>query len=198
MNSAPAIFGSSAFPEVLNWAFEHPDREFTLGDLEAAGLPASHESLHRAMERARTAGALERRRVGRSYLYRLNQQISWLSDLRGLLFKTVGLPSRIRAALEVAIPPVEQAFLFGSVARGDDTSRSDVDLLVVGDLSQFEVARLLHDQCGELGREVNPVVIPRGELERRLHDGDPFFTEIFSGPKLWLIGDRDRPRDSDR
>ena len=84
---------------------------------------------------------------------------------------------------------LDLAFIYGSVARGQDTSASDVDLLLVSEtLGYADVMAALHPAIERLGRQVNPTIYTRDELARRIREGNAFVTKLLAQPKLWLIG----------
>ena len=72
---------------------------------------------------------------------------------------------------------VEAVYVFGSFARNEEHNNSDLNLLVVGD-----VPGRVFERIGEVLRRtplpVEPIVIRRGDLERRLAAGHPFYTRI--------------------
>ena len=84
---------------------------------------------------------------------------------------------------------VELAFVYGSVASGKTTARSDVDLLVVGDVSLTEIVPALRTAEARLGREVNPSVYPVKEFRDKMKHDTPFLKRILAGPKLFVTGD---------
>jgi predicted nucleotidyltransferase len=75
--------------------------------------------------------------------------------------------------------------LFGSLARGTPTPRSDADVLVVIETSEHEQPR---DRVPDLLRAMSPVpcpvdlfVVTRGEFERARQDRDPLVREALEG-----------------
>ncbi len=50
-----------------------------------------------------------------------------------------------------SISSVERALLFGSRARGDHKERSDIDLALVGDVSDSDVAKIRYFFAEEVG-----------------------------------------------
>lgn len=84
---------------------------------------------------------------------------------------------------------VEVAFVFGSVARGAETSSSDVDLFVLGKAKFAEVADLVAPLRQRLGREVNAVAMSRKDFEAQRARGDRFVVRVMAEPKLLVIGD---------
>lgn len=86
---------------------------------------------------------------------------------------TLGGLRKLASDLAGDFPGVE-VFVFGSFARGEEHEGSDIDLLVVGDLPGR-----IFDRVGEvLARTdlpVEPIVIGRETLQRRLAEGHPLF-----------------------
>ena len=95
----------------------------------------------------------------------------------------------LRQRLEPLKGRVEAAFIYGSVAAARDDHRSDLDLFVIGDLSSFQVDELLLGARDAIGRDLNLVVYPRDTVLIRLAEQHPFFTEVFVGPKLMVVGE---------
>jgi predicted nucleotidyltransferase len=187
-SAAQALFGSETLPRLLEALAADPDRGFTTGELEAR-IGASHDSTFRALQRAVAAGLAVRQAVGRQYVYRVDASSPIYPEVRTLLSKLFGPAQLLRRALAGLGPPeLEAAFLFGSAARAQDRLDSDLDVFVVGDISRFALSRQLRDAERELGREVNAMAYPRGELAERLAAGDGFLLEVFRQPKLMLAG----------
>ncbi len=185
------LWGSSTFPRVLARLLEERDREFSFADL--VGLAgANRESVHRALRRAIAAGLVTRRRVGNQFVYRARTESPILAEMSALMAKTSGIQRLLTEALAAAgRPSVELAFLFGSAARGSSRSDSDVDLMVIGAATRIDVARMLREVQGKVGRRINAVAYTRDEVARRLQDGDAFFLEVWAEPKVMLIGTED-------
>jgi predicted nucleotidyltransferase len=106
-----------------------------------------------------------------------------------LVLKTSGLADVLRSKLRD--PKIEWAFVFGSIARGEETAASDVDLTVVGDLGLRGVTSLLSGAADQIGREINPHVLRRAELLKRKAARDPFLTRLLAEPKIFVVGDPD-------
>jgi predicted nucleotidyltransferase len=83
---------------------------------------------------------------------------------------------------------VEQAFVYGSMARGTEHAHSDVDLLAIGELEFADVVLALAPAQAVLRREINPTVFTRAEFERKRKQGDSFVAQVWRGPKLWVVG----------
>jgi predicted nucleotidyltransferase len=106
-----------------------------------------------------------------------------------LVLKTGGLADLLRTAL--TDPRIEWAFVFGSVARGEETAESDVDLLVIGEIGLREVTGLLSGLAEQVGREINPHILRRAEFLKRKGRKEAFLMRVLAAPKLFLVGDAD-------
>ena len=81
--------------------------------------------------------------------------------------------------------PVEEVWLFGSLARGEVHEGSDIDLLVVGDFHErFPLRAGPILQMTDL--PLQPFCYTREELERMKAEGNPFIlTALKTGQRLW-------------
>jgi predicted nucleotidyltransferase len=100
------------------------------------------------------------------------------------------LLSDLRAALRTE-PRIVAALLFGSVARGDDTPQSDVDLAVAidGEHDLTDLHRLRTRLARKIGRRVDlfdldDLMVERGLLAGVLEDGRPLVDRAYVWPRL--------------
>ncbi|MGH8377520.1 MAG: ArsR family transcriptional regulator, partial [Gammaproteobacteria bacterium] len=66
--------------------------------------------------------------------------------------------------------------------------RSDVDLMVVGEVPFEDVVLAVHSVQERLRREVNPVVMSPHDFTRKRKNKERFVTRVLSEPKLILLG----------
>ncbi len=190
---AGALFGASR-RAILALLYGRPDEAFYLREIaRTAGLTPS--SLQRDLATLTDAGIVERTRRGHQVYFRANRECPVFDELRGLVVKTFGVLDVLRDALAPLEPRVAIAFVYGSVARGEDRPGSDVDVLVVGDVKFGEVVEALAASELRLGREVNPTVYPRHEFARKLRERDHFLATVVADKKLFLVGGENELRD---
>jgi len=109
--------------------------------------------------------------------------------LRGLIEKTAGLLPTLQRMLEPFRARIDCAFVYGSVARGQEHALSDVDLLVVGSVGLAELAPALRKAESRFGREVNVTLYSAREFRNKVAK-DHFLTEVLRGPKGFVKGDQ--------
>lgn len=187
--AAVRLFGRTRHA-ILGLLYAHPDREFYQQEItQTAGVNLS--AVQRELDNLLAAGVVRRRRHGNRVYYRAERDSPLFPDLQGIVLKTVGLADVLRAALVPVAERIEVAFVFGSLAAGDAGVESDVDLMVIGRAGLRQIAPLLAEASGTLGREVNPVALSPGEWARRRAEGDHFITTVARAPKLFVLGAAD-------
>lgn len=186
-NLSDALFTQTQ-QRVLGYLFGQPGRRSTVSELiNATG--AGSGAVQREVARLAGSGLLRVEKSGNQKLYSANPASPIHAELVAIVRKTFGLAEPLKEALAPLSGQLGLAFIYGSVARGEDTSASDVDLLLVSEtLGYADVMAALHPAIERLGRQVNPTIYTRDELARRLRDGNAFVTKLLAQPKLWLIG----------
>lgn len=183
------LFSSSLRVKILAHFFFHPGQAFHVRGL-AAELRESPGTVARELRRLETAGILSSAPVGNQKHSTLRKDSPILDDLRNLFLKTAGAGAELRAALE-RIPGLELAFLYGSYARGDAHASSDLDLMVIGQASDRELAPAVARIERRLKRPVNYALFTRREAEKKARKKGEFLHQVLSGPKIMLIGKAD-------
>jgi predicted nucleotidyltransferase len=90
-----------------------------------------------------------------------------------------------------AVRGIQSAWIFGSFAKNEADASSDIDLLIVGQPNQTQLASETRKAEKILRREINYTVFTPQELERRLAAGDAFIADIWNGKRIELIGKND-------
>jgi len=179
------------FPEiragVLAATLLQPERWWFMSEL-ARHLETTPSSLQRELESLAAVGLLERRHDGRRSYFKANADSPLFADLRGLMEKTSGVVPALSAALEPFGPRIESAFLYGSVARGEEHAASDVDLAIVGTVRQIDLLPALRKLEARFHREVNVTLFSPQEFRARLAAGDHFLHSVLKGKTILLKG----------
>jgi predicted nucleotidyltransferase len=182
---ADALF-SRTRKAVIGLLFAQPGQAVHLRELaRMAGVSPS--MMAKEMELMLRAGLVEERRDGNRRLFQANRSSPVFPELAGLARKTTGVADALREAL-AAVQGIELAFVFGSVARGEDTAASDVDLFVVGECEYGELLQACQLAAQALGRPVNPVLYTAAELAERVREGNPFIEDVRRHARISLTG----------
>lgn len=183
---------SSLFPKsrrmILGLLIGQPDRALYLREIaQLAHLGVGQ--VQRELDRLVNAGIVRRFKQGRHVYFQANPDCPVFDELRGIVVKTIGVADVLGQVLLPLRERIHVAFIYGSVARREERSSSDVDLLVIGEVSLADVVDVIRDAEQSLGRPVNPTVYPRAEFSAKLKAGQHFVTKVAEGEKLILIGD---------
>lgn len=173
---------------VLSLLLLNPEHGYHVRELaRITGTTAG--TLHKELTKLAGTGLLLRKEQGNQVRYQANRDCPVFAELAGLFRKTTGIAGVLANALLPLKP--QFALIFGSVARGEESASSDVDLLLIGELGFADVVKALYPAQATLQREINPVIYTQTELAKRFQTGDPFIREILAKPKLFITGTED-------
>ena len=173
--------------ELLAQLLLRPDEDFHLRELERmTGIPAG--SLHRELRALFEAGLLLKERQGNQVRYKANRTCPIYEELASIFRKTVGLAGVLSDALADLSGRIDLAFIFGSSAVGRQKYSSDVDLMIIGDISLLDVVKALASAQGKLGREINPVVMTAGKFGTQAEKKERFISRVVEEPKIFVLG----------
>lgn len=194
MSTNPIVDGPvmALFPRtrraVLSLLYSHPDEAFYLRRIiDITGLAVGQ--VQRELRVLNDAGVISRFEKDRHVYFRADERCPIFYELRSIVRKTIGAAHTIRDGLEPLSSRIEVAFVYGSVARGSETSVSDLDLMVIGDATFAEVAEAVRDAEHRLRREINLTVYPPVELHQKYISGHHFVRQVVDHEKLFVIGD---------
>ena len=173
---------------VLGATVLRPEKEWYLSDL-AAHLGVGPSSLQRILAKLTRSGILNRREDGNRIYYSPDPACPILGELRGILTKTVGLVEPLREVLARFANRIRVAFIHGSVAEDRERSESDVDLIIVGDVSGLDLTGALQPLQDRLGRDVNFTRYTTKEFKAKVSEKHHFLTSVLQKQRIFLIGD---------
>ena len=178
---------------VLSLLFSHPDRSFYLRQIVRAANAGSG-AVQREINQLASAGIIQKTISGRQVYYQINRNCPIHDELKGLIIKTIAIGDALRSCISSIKDQIQVAFVFGSAARGDFQSQSDIDLMIIGDVSFEQISTALMPVQDQLNREINPNVYPVSEFKRKLAAGHHFLNSILNEKKFFLIGNENELR----
>jgi uncharacterized protein len=186
------LFGQTR-GRVLALLYGAPDQTRFVRQI-ARQVDTSVGTVQRELNLLADAGLIKRSTVGNQVFFQANQEHPEYPELRALLAKTAGVFQMLKMALASLSSRVDLAFVYGSVARGEEKATSDIDLMVIGAVSLDEVLDAVGPVEEQLGRPVNPTIYSRDDLKTRLRSGNHFLQSLKKSKKVFLIGDEDEFR----
>ncbi len=167
-----------------------PDKRWHLRDV-ARRADCAVGTVRRELKGLVDCGIVVESRDGNRTYYQANSQCPVYAELASLVRKTSGLADVLRAAMAGLGEHVKVAFVYGSEARHEAGPKSDVDLMVIGDVGFAEVVSALAKAQDTLGREINPTVYSPEEFARKASSGHHFVRSVLKERKIFLIGNAD-------
>lgn len=174
--------------ELLGLLFSQPEKSFyTKEILRLTGMGVA--TIKRELDNLVASGILTLTKIGNQHHFQANPDCPIYSELLSIVKKTLGVSEVIRLALVPMTDQIDWAFIFGSVASGKESSASDIDLMVIGEVGFGELVKALYPEQDKLSREINPKIYSRLEWKQMLDSQDAFVKEVQSKPRINVIGD---------
>lgn len=177
---------------VLAVLFGNPGRSFYANEVIALAQSGTG-AVQRELAALSEAGLLTVTKQGNQKHYQANPSAPVFAELRGLVLKTMGLADVLRVALAPLSVQIDLAFVYGSVAKQQDTAHSDIDVMIVSaSLGYADVFGALEGAATTLGRKVNPTLYTPAEIAKRIKLDNAFVTRVLKQPRIWLLGSEEQ------
>src|SRR5579863_2398261 len=121
---------SKARRKLLAYYFTDPAARHHLRDL-AQRLKVDPSNLSKELGRLEREGLFRSEMSGRQKYFQLNRAYPLFKEVRGIVAKTIGAVPLIAGSLK-KINGIDEAYLHGSFARGQQDAADDIDVLVIG------------------------------------------------------------------
>lgn len=180
------LFSSKARIKILELLLFNASDSFYQRQIETlAGLPI--QSVQREMKKLEKIGLAEKDTSGNRVYYRVNKNCPIFGDLKRLFIKSRGIAEIFKSKLNKA-QGIISAFIYGSYARNIENASSDIDLMVIGEISLRVLSGLLAGPRKQLRREINYSVFGVNEFKKKLKEKDNFILSVFKSKKIFMIG----------
>jgi predicted nucleotidyltransferase len=155
---------------------------------ELAGiLGVDPTNLSRELSRLEAEGLVRSEVEGRQRYYSINSAYPYLKPLFALLQGSIGIAPTLKRTLR-AVNGVQSASIYGSIAKNEADGASDIDLLIIGEPDQIQLAAEIRRAEKILHREINYTILGPKELQRKLSARNAFIRDIWNGKRIELIG----------
>lgn len=178
------LIGSKLRQKILTYFFTNPEKNFYVREL-ARFLEKDYSNLAKELTKLEKEGIFESELRGKTKYYRLNKNYHLYKQLKEIIFKTTGVEGGIKKELE-KLKNINQAFVFGSFARGNADSQSDIDLLIIGAPDSEQLTEKISRLEDGFSREINYIVMKESEFKKKKNK-DPFLVDVFKNKTIKLI-----------
>lgn len=184
-----ALFGKTR-RAVLSVLYTHPDESFYLREIVRA-TNAGMGAVQREVKQLLEAGIIQRETRGNQVYYRADKNCPIFEELKNMMIKTSGIGDVLKVSLQELSDRITVAFVYGSAADGSIQRESDIDIMIVGNVTFGEVTSALGPAQDTLSREINPSVYSLEEFREKVAAGHHFLKSVLASDKFFLIGDAD-------
>ena len=183
------LFSSKARIEILKLFIFNPHGRFYQRQISLeSGQPI--RAVQREVEKLEHVGLIKKSTWGNRVYYAVDVSCPIYAELKGIIFKTTGIAPALKAGL-AGSRGIVFAFIHGSYAEGKEAPSSDIDLMVIGDISSRNVSKILSGPKTELSREINYAVFKTAEFRDKVKKGDHFLNTVLKKKKIFIIGCED-------
>ena len=186
------LFSSKTRVEILKLFLFNANNSFyqrQISNLTAQSI----RGVQREVDKLNRMGLIERSIQGNRIYYKVNKKCSIIEDLKNIFFKSVGIAEALKESLKEK--GIKIAFIYGSYAKGEESLLSDIDLMVIGDISSKEISSILSKPKKELMREINYVVFSLNEFINKAIQKDHFINSVLKNKKIYIVGNEDELKD---
>jgi predicted nucleotidyltransferase len=183
---------SKARRKLLAYYFTNPAARHHLREL-AGRLKVDPSNLSKELWRLEREGLFRAEVSGRQKYFQLNRGYPLFKEVRSIVAKTIGAVPLIAESLK-KIAGIDEAYLHGSFARGQQDTVSDIDVLVIGTPRSRVLAKAVRKLERQLGHEINYTVLAVKEFKSRRDRKDAFLANAWRGRRVSLIGPDEKRR----
>ncbi len=174
---------------VMELFFSQPNEMFFVREITRQ-IHEEINAVRRELDRMVEAGILKNEERGNRLYYYLNKNYTFFPELLRMVKKSTGLGQKL-AKLKKKLGTIKFIMFSGKFVNVDQSKRSDVDILIVGEVVLPELEALIKEEQEKLGREINYTVLPEDEFEFRKQRRDPFLMEVLYGTRVMVIGNEE-------
>jgi predicted nucleotidyltransferase len=188
MNLLAEMLSSRTRAEFFRLLFGIDSNAYHLREIERrSGLAIA--TIGQEANKLEKLGLIRKRKDGNRTYYQANREHPLYKAIHDLVLKTSGLADILRQSLSSA--GIKIAFVFGSIATGEEGPESDIDLFIIGDIGLRSLSKLLTKPSRIIGREINPYVMTADEFKKRKIEKEHFVASVLASAKLMIKGSED-------
>lgn len=189
MRTSEALLGKTKTALLLR-LYSKPNESVHLREL-VRSVNMGSGTVQKEVEMLTDRKLITKTRIGNRCFYRANKESRFFPELRSIVSKDAleDVSVVIKTALKPFTSKIRMAFVYGSVARKEAGPDSDIDLMVVGDATQEDLAPRLIKAQEKLHREINPTVYSFSDFQTTLDKGNYFLMNVMQNKRIPLVGE---------
>ena len=185
MDALSEILSSRSRAAVFKLLFSGMEKELHVREIQRRSN-LNDSTIRQELRKLVRLDLVKGRKDSNRIYYTANRENPLYPEIRNLVIKTTGVVNVLREA--IGDKGVQVAFVFGSIAGGEEKAGSDVDLIVIGEIGFRNLSERLSGCSEQIGREINPHVMNENEYRKRVKSGEHFISQILKSPKIFAVG----------
>jgi predicted nucleotidyltransferase len=181
-----SILFSKSIRSILSVFVTSPRDKFYLRQL-CSLTGSSPRPVQLALRKLENAGILNSERQANIKLYSLNKQSPIYPEIKSIILKTEAIGEGIRKVLK-NLKDIQCAFIYGSVAKNRESTSSDIDICIVGEVDLDVLSRLTTQLEERLKREISTVTFSPEDWKQAIREKRGFVMDILKNKKIVLMG----------
>ena len=190
MDIVDILYKSTIRRKILMWFFSDEKRRFYINEMVRI-VGTTQGTCRRELNRLVNIGILSATKEGNLQYYAINVHYPLYDEFRTIIKKTIGIEAIIKTALQGS-ETIDFAFIFGPYALEKIDPEADIDIAVVGDISEEGLIELLRDVPLITGREINYYIYKERDFIEKLQTNS--FAQNILSNFILVAGDERRLR----
>jgi len=164
--------------QILTFLARNPDQQFYIREI-AKNIDKSVGGTHKTLKSLKEMNFIKEYKSGKNIYYQINPINPSIKNFK--IFMTINeLSPLVNKIKEIS----EKIILFGSCANGEDTSESDIDLIVLTNEKEKANKLVINKK---FDRKIQAVVVNAADLMKNKEKDKAFYQEINKGITLWDV-----------
>ncbi len=170
------LFKSIITKALVNYFFINPEEELYVNEM-AVKLSLDKRNLVKKLKELELLGLLKSRKRGNLKLYSINPKYALYNEIKQVVIKTFGIKDALKKIMK-KIQGIDAVYIYGSYAKNNMDTNSDIDILAVGSFSIFEFQKYINEMQRKFVREINVISMDSADFVKRKSKKDKFISTV--------------------
>jgi len=188
------LFTSKTRVKLIEFFFLNPDQSFHLRDISRR-ISASPVYVKKELNNLSKLGLIDFEKKGNLSLFSLKEDCIIFNDLKNIFLKTEGVSMLLRQKIS-SFDKIKFALIFGSFAKGLANKTSDVDLLIIGEISENDILKITSAFESHTKRELNFILWTEKEFKNKINKKVALLQDIIKDKFVIIKGNEKEFRES--
>ena len=173
---------------ILKLFFLDSTKEFHQNDI-ARRIHISSPAVSNELTNLVKIGLVSKRHQDNMLFYKINKNSIIFDEMKRIFLKYETFTEMLSEKL--VKEEIKYSLIYGSFAKGTEKETSDIDLLIVGDVLEDHILRIISNMERNINREINFILWTEKELKEKIKKNIPLIREILHTSVIMLVGEED-------